>query len=483
MKRFTFLMLAAAIAAGANAEYTTEGNKEVFTFKKLSESILTGVTYNDGVYTVPNSITIANGDTLRMEDGDIVKLGGGVRITIEGYADLTPATKGYFDKASDTTAPKGVHFTSTSAGEIKNIDFNASGVRYLGCKDISISKCNFKNVTTALNSEGVISIASPNVGVSITDCTFEDCQATGIGCGANIACRLVVRNNHFKNCNTMNTNKPYINVTVGGQNPVYIEDNVIEGAKLSKVGGIAVGNLLSMECTEKVYIRRNDIRHCRYGITTVGPMSVVIADNILLDNCHDPKPMSGGSGISLSDSSKSQSAMVSGNHIEGNYWGITVIGCGNVNIGRIDVPEKSPFYNPGGNVFKNNENSGKKFDLYNNSPNKVYAQNNTWGVDTQDEESIETVIFHKKDNITLGEVIFMPAKSPSSVGEIATDTAIRYDAASQCVYFATPTSANVYSISGAIVTAASNATELDLSGLGNGVYIVKTATATAKIVK
>ena len=82
MKRFTFLMLAAAIAAGANAEYTTDGNKEVFTFKKLSDSILTGVTYNDGVYTVPNSITIANGDTLRMEDGDIVKLGGGVRITI-----------------------------------------------------------------------------------------------------------------------------------------------------------------------------------------------------------------------------------------------------------------------------------------------------------------------------------------------------------------------------------------------------------------
>ena len=154
-----------------------------------------------------------------------------------------------------------------------------------------------------------------------------------------------------------------------------------------------------------------------------------------------------------------------------------------MNIGRIDVPEKSPFYNPGGNVFKNNENSGKKFDLYNNSPNKVYAQNNTWGVETQDEESIETVIFHKKDNITLGEVIFMPAKSPSSVGEIATDTAIRYDAASQCVYFAAATSANVYSISGAIVTAASNATELDLSGLGNGVYIVKTATATAKIVK
>ena len=42
-----------------------------------------------------------------------------------------------------------------------------------------------------------------------------------------------------------------------------------------------------------------------------------------------------------------------------------------------------------------------------------------WGVDIQDEESIETVIFHKKDNAELGEVIYMPCASDiSSISDI-----------------------------------------------------------------
>ncbi len=102
---------------------------------------------------------------------------------------------------------------------------------------------------------------------------------------------------------------------------------------------------------------------------------------------------------------------MSGNHIEGHLWGITNIG--NVsdgtgpelNLGNLTEGDD---YNPGGNVFINNGNGGVLYDLYNNSPLTVYAQGNTWNVEVQDEESIEKVIFHKKDNASLGEVIFMP---------------------------------------------------------------------------
>jgi len=47
------------------------------------------------------------------------------------------------------------------------------------------------------------------------------------------------------------------------------------------------------------------------------------------------------------------------------------------------------------------------YDLYNNSPNTIYAQGNTWNVTIQDSISIEEVIYHKNDDPTLGEVIYM----------------------------------------------------------------------------
>ena len=119
--------------------------------------------------------------------------------------------------------------------------------------------------------------------------------------------------------------------------------------------------------------------------------------------------MNGGSGISLYDPYKTLTAKISGNTISGNLWGITVIGCADVNIGRTDVSEDAEEYNRGENIFDNNGNNGVLYDLYNNSDNTVYAQNNTWGVDVQDAEHIETVIFHKFDDDKLGEVIYLPA--------------------------------------------------------------------------
>ena len=94
---------------------------------------------------------------------------------------------------------------------------------------------------------------------------------------------------------------------------------------------------------------------------------------------------------------------------------MTVIGCKNVNLGRTDVAEDAPDYNPGGNTFKDNGNSGLLYDLYNNSANIVYAQNNTWNVSSQTQEQIEAVIYHKADDASLGEVIYWPAATTNSI--------------------------------------------------------------------
>ena len=127
----------------------------------------------------------------------------------------------------------------------------------------------------------------------------------------------------------------------------------------------------------------------------------------MIDNKYETNPMNGGSGISIYDTSYAQDVYVEGNHIEGSLWGITVIGGKNVNIGKTEVPSTADDYNPGKNVFINNGNGGVLYDLYNNGSNTIYAQGNTWNVANQTADEIETVIFHKNDDASLGEVIYM----------------------------------------------------------------------------
>ena len=121
--------------------------------------------------------------------------------------------------------------------------------------------------------------------------------------------------------------------------------------------------------------------------------------------------MNGGSGISLYDPYQKTTAVIANNVIEGNLWGVTIIGCKDVNLGQ---PSNQAASSPGGNKFSRNGCLGQLYDLYNNSRLTVYAQNNTWGVDQQTEEAIETVIFHQADDEKLGPVIFMPANNDAA---------------------------------------------------------------------
>ena len=174
------------------------------------------------------------------------------------------------------------------------------------------------------------------------------------------------------------------------------------------MGGIAIANWFGTEGV-KVNIEGCTIVDNRYGITTTGFMDIVIKGNTIVNNKFEANPYLGGSGINLSDSYYKQKAVITGNRIERNLWGITVIGCGDVNLGKTEVDVSAPDYNPGNNVFKDNGNGGTPYDLYNNSTNTVYAQGNYWSVPVQDAENIETVIFHKNDFPSLGEVIYLPA--------------------------------------------------------------------------
>ena len=214
-----------------------------------------------------------------------------------------------------------------------------------------------------------------------------------------------------------NGNIPQINITAA--NPLVVDDNTAEGnPENTMVGGIGISNFMGYDAD--ITIKNCRIKDNRYGIGIVGPATKIrIENNLLIDNCHETNPMNGGSGVSLYDPYQQTEAMITGNHIKGSLWGITVIGCKDVNLGHIDVPQTDEHYNPGENVFLNNGNNGQLYDLYNNSANTVYAQGNTWNVSEQTQEQIETVIFHKADDSSLGEVIFWPAASTTNIGNMS----------------------------------------------------------------
>ena len=427
MKKSSTLFVAALIAMGAfsaSAQYVTKGDKSVYTFKSLSQIPESGVKAVNGAYQVSQDIEIAATDTLRLENGDDVRLANKVVVKILGYGDFAPKGKASFSRTADSAKPKGIYFyTETAAGDVKNVSFEYCGLKYGGSKDFSIDNCTFTHVTTALSGSGCISLGSTGCTVTVSNCRFENNEATAIGGAANFTTGLVFKNNYLYDCNTLNSNKPFINVTVGGDLPIIIEGNTIVGNKRTKVGGIGVGNMIQLKGSNTIVISNNKVMNCRYGITTIGPMDASITGNVLINNCYETNANNGGSGISIYDSSKKQNAMISGNYIDGNLWGVTVIGGNNINLGNVSVDKSDAAYNPGGNIFVNNGNNGVLYDLYNNTSNTVYAQNNTWNVDVQDEASIEKVVTHKKDISSLGEVIFMPAKERQSAPHSLTATA------------------------------------------------------------
>jgi hypothetical protein len=149
-------------------------------------------------------------------------------------------------------------------------------------------------------------------------------------------------------------------------------------------------------------------------------------NNTVLNNKYINNPNNGGSGLNITCNSTGEGiiakAYMQGNHIEGNVWGVTVIGNVEINAGYLEEAKEME-YNPGENVFINNGNGDPfvKYDFYNNTAATSYAQGNTWNVEVQDFEHIAEVVVDKADNAALGEVIYMPAGSQTAINTINVD--------------------------------------------------------------
>ena len=480
MKKSTFFLLFALTAAGfANAEdVTTSGNGVTYTLESLSTTENSGVTKNGKVYTLTNSITIAEGDRFEIESGATMKMGDGVELRIEGTASFAATDRVLVTRADENAAPKGIFMLcGTSDTEFKNIDFEYAGLRNFSSTGLTVANCTFRYNNGKMTTSGALAIGSDGATFNVDNCTFEYNEVPAIGGSAMAANGIEITNCKFIDNNTQNTNKPQVNLTVGGANSASIENCEFTGAQRTNVGAVAVANMAGIAGDNIVWISGNTIRNHRYGIAFYGGMNATVANNQIIDNKYASSAMAGGAGISIYDYGTKPNVTITGNTIEGNLWGITVLGGENVNIGKVDNPDAKD-YNPGHNTFKNNGNGGALYDLYNNSALTIYAQGNHWSVDEQTAEKIESVIFHKPDDAKLGEVIYTPAwDGEGSVNEIASE-AIRY--ADGKVY-AEGADIQIYTLGGALVARANSVA--DLSALASGVYVARANGKVLKCVK
>jgi len=418
MKKLILLMVLAPLQMLHAEGYKTAGDGTVYSIASLADIGETNVIVyeheptpdNVATYELRGDITIAKGDKFVMDDGIVVRLAKDVTLSIEGEGDFALTNGSTFIGQEGQAA---VSIDGTTATTFKYCHFQQAGLELRSEGATSVSHCTFRQHDGS--TAAALYFISAGAESTIEDCIFEDCAKAAIGSAANASQPLTISGCTLTNNSTLNSNVPQINITAASK--LNIVNCTINGnPEHTMVGGLGISNFMRYEAD--VTISGCTISNNRYGIGLVGPAAhITIEDNTLLNNRYETNPMNGGSGISLYDPYQLTDARITGNHIEGSLWGITVIGCKAVNAGRIDVEESDDSYNPGKNTFKDNGFDGQLYDLYNNSDITVYAQGNTWNVSEQTAEQIETVIFHQNDDPTLGEVVYM-AGTPEGIDSL-----------------------------------------------------------------
>lgn len=396
----TLLILLLTLPAISFATYSTPGNNSTFTLADLVTNSSGAVTFNSGVYEVNDTIIISSTDTLKILTDETVKFATGTYLGVFGVMIINPPT-GVLFTAIDTTARfLGVRIDQSNTTVIRKLTMEYANSLRLFESNIIVDSCTFQYCTQVANW-GNSAINLFNSNPVIKNSKFLNNRRAAIQGGANISNAPHIEGNYFSGNNMMNQNVPQINLGATGTDTAKIINNQILRASTNS-GGIAflpLGNA-------NILISGNEIISNRYGITLQGGTNINarISHNTIDSNNTQNSPNLGGSGLNFIGGGP-QNTIVTNNTIRWNLWGVTIQGTSKPNLGNILNADTT---DDGRNYFWGNGNSDEWFDLYNNTPDSIYAQNNNWGVNNID--SVEARIFHQPDDSTLGLgfVIYTP---------------------------------------------------------------------------
>jgi len=395
---FLFLLL----FTNSYSNYSTPGTGVTWDLDSLVAFSGGNVTLSGSDYMVNDTIIITAGDTVKVLTNSTMKFSTAVFIDIFGVLIIDPADSVLVTAQDTTLKYLGLKFEDFSDGSMlrKVIMAYGNSIRMLDC-NILIDSCIIRyNTLNSSFASGAISFFRSNSIVS--NCTIFRNRRAAFVSGANIASSPQILNNLIYENDVDNANVPQINFGATGVDPMIIKGNTIIGL-FTNSGGIS---FLPVGSIPKAIIEDNIIKHNRYGIAIAGgSSSFYINNNIIDSNNIQGDPALGGSGINFNGSA-TQNSIVTRNIIRGNLWGITIQGTANPNMGNLSSSDTADI---GLNEIYNNGNSGSIFDLYNNTVNPIFAENNYWG--TGNADSVEAHIFHNPDNPSLGIVDYLPLRS------------------------------------------------------------------------
>ncbi|TDH26545.1 hypothetical protein EXU57_10665 [Segetibacter sp. 3557_3] len=408
LRYFLFLLIFATTAAHAN--YTSPGTGVRWSIADLVTNANGNISFASGVYTVNDTIFISATDTLQILADATVKFAAATHFHVFGTLIINPPSSVIFTPVDVSARFNGIRVESSHSTVLRKLTMEYANAVWLFDSNIRIDSCVFRNNTAQTTfGNGAISLfrSSP----VITNSQFIDNHRAAVTGGANINNAPTIIGCLFSNNNTMNLNVPQINLgsTGNGTDTVKILNNRIVGGPLmaGAIGFLPVGG--------SVYavISGNLIKNNRYGISLNGGANIntLISYNVIDSNNIQNDPNLGGSGIAFTGGTATshQNSVVTGNFFRGNLWGITIQQRAQPILGNITNTDTT---DDGKNIFIGNTNATTPFiDLYNNTVDSIYAQNNYWG--TTEPNAVEARIFHTPDNASLGFVNYLPFMNSS----------------------------------------------------------------------
>ena len=409
MKKLCLFILALSISILLNAQWTSPGNGTTYTLNDLVE-VSGCVSFDPQIfyYFISGDITISANDKLYINRND-----GLIYITFAN--DYTITIKGSMEamgQDEDHYLPIGMgsgHLRFEDASDPSFLSYcwfgEMNGIQIIN-SEVSFSNCRFHYFHSQQQSSTVNIM---NCDPIFNNCEFYSNEGAAISSPANGQSSPQILNCQFTNNVTSNANQPQINLGPGAQDSIRIVNCIIEGGGHGMSGGIAIADLMNTGDT-KILLKDNIVKNNRYGYNQQGyNLSSVIVGNQFIDNNNETNPMNGGSGISIYGMDENNKAVLRGNIITGNLWGITVINAADIDLGNGD--------DWGHNQIHDNGNGGVVYDLYNNSTSNIMAVGNDWG--TSNSHVIEDHIVHQNDDPSLGLVTFVPFIDVDDVDEAA----------------------------------------------------------------
>ena len=399
MKKLIFAVFF-LLSAYAYADYSTPGTGVSWNLDNLVANSGGAVTFSSGMYFINDNLIITSPDTIKILNNSTVKLAYNIVFNTLGTLIINPPDSVKFTSADTTQKFNELRLDDLSDASILRkliFEYSFNGLRILDSNPL-IDQCTFRYNCGGNSSTTVPAINLFRSNAVISNCKIYRNYKVAIGGGANIANAPQILNNEIYENNIANGNVPQINLGQSGSGTTVIRGNTIRGL-YTNAGGIAtlpIGTL-------SIVIENNIIKNNRYGIALASAnTTAVIRNNIIDSNNIQGNPNLGGSGINFNGNATIV-ALVSKNTIRGNLWGITIQGTAKPVMGDLSIPDTNYI---GLNSIYNNGNNDSTYDLYNNTPDSIKAENNWWG--TGDPGTIELHIFHKPDNPSLGFVDYVP---------------------------------------------------------------------------